>query len=256
MRSQNTATPEELIPASKGHKVAVTAAALAIFLVLAWLLLSAVTNPRTFSRQHSCNNNLRTIGLALTQYHDTIGCFPPATINDASGKPMHSWRVLLLPYLDQKALYDRYRFDEPWDGPNNRKLHNEVMKCYCCPADGGSRSSTQTSYLAVQGGHTIWLGDYTRMADLLDGSSNTVMLVETANSGIHWMEPRDLRADELPMAIHPGQSQGISSQHPGGAHVLFADCHVQFVHNGILPEKLKRSFAFKRSLRSGSGGTP
>ena len=60
--------------------------------------------------------------MALQNYHQANGCFPPAYIADKNGKPMHSWRVLILPYLDRTILYKAYDFTEPWDGPNNKKL--------------------------------------------------------------------------------------------------------------------------------------
>ena len=67
-------------------------------------------------------NNLKQIAMALQCYHQANGCFPPAYIADKTGKPMHSWRVLILPYLDRDDLYKAYNFTEPWDGPNNKKL--------------------------------------------------------------------------------------------------------------------------------------
>lgn len=83
--------------------------------------LAGAQSVREAARRVSCLNNLRHIELALHNYHNAHGCFPPAYIVDESGRPMHSWRVLL-PYLEQEALYDQYDFSEPWDGPNNRKL--------------------------------------------------------------------------------------------------------------------------------------
>src|SRR3990172_9467251 len=72
------------------------------------------------SRRTACKNNLHQIEMALHYYHDKYHCFPPAYVADASGRPLHSWRVLLLPFLEQENLYRQYRFDEPWDGPHNR----------------------------------------------------------------------------------------------------------------------------------------
>jgi hypothetical protein len=72
-------------------------------------------------------NNLKQIGLALRNYHDAYGRFPPAYVADGHGPPMHSRRVLILPWLEKREIYDRYRFDEPWDGPNNRKPHDLVV---------------------------------------------------------------------------------------------------------------------------------
>jgi Protein of unknown function (DUF1559) len=68
--------------------------------------------------------------LAVANYHETYGCFPPAYVADRDGKPIHSWRVLILPFLEQQELYRAYNFDEPWNGPNNRKLASRVGKIY------------------------------------------------------------------------------------------------------------------------------
>ena len=69
-----------------------------------------------------CSNSLKNISLALQNYHDTYRTFPAAYVPDKDGEPMHSWRVLILPYIEERNLYDKYDFTEPWDGPNNSKL--------------------------------------------------------------------------------------------------------------------------------------
>jgi hypothetical protein len=81
------------------------------------------------------------------------GCFPPAFIPDKDGKPQYSWRVLILPFLEQDALYREYRFDEPWNGPHNLVLVNQMPAVYCCPSDYPSDS--QTSYAMIVGPHAI-----------------------------------------------------------------------------------------------------
>ena len=73
-------------------------------------------------------NNLRQIALALQSYHQANGCFPPAYVADKNGKPMHSWRVLILPYLGFDDLYKAYDFTEPWDGPNNKKTESAAKR--------------------------------------------------------------------------------------------------------------------------------
>ncbi len=99
------------------------------------IVLPAIQSSRGLVNSHpSCNYCLLNIALALQNYHDDYGSFPPAYIPDKDGKPMHSWRVLLLPYLERRTLYEKYRFDEPWNGPNNRKLALEkpallLMSC-------------------------------------------------------------------------------------------------------------------------------
>lgn len=80
------------------------------------------------SKQH-----LKQIGLALHNFHSAHRSFPPATIMGPDRKPWHSWRVFLLPYLGQKELYNRYKFDEPWNGPNNKMLIAEMPDVFHDP---------------------------------------------------------------------------------------------------------------------------
>ena len=192
-----------------------------LFTVLISLITPRVNGPP--ARRTVCLNNLKNIGLALTNYHSVHGCYPPAYIADANGKPMHSWRVLLLPHMDNAALYRRYRFDEPWDGPNNRKLHDVVLKFYGCPEDD-DRQNTDTNYCVVIGPKTLFRGAKTvKLQEIKDAPSYVIAVVEVKNSGIHWMEPRDLHILQMPMVINPKNGMGISSHHGSGANVLFAD---------------------------------
>lgn len=68
--------------------------------------------------------------MAVANYRSTFGGYPPAYIADCDGRPMHSWRVLILPFLEQQNLYAAYHFDEPWDGPNNRKLAGRIGQVF------------------------------------------------------------------------------------------------------------------------------
>lgn len=178
--------------------------------------------PRARTR---CNNNLKNIALAIRNYETANGCLPPAYIADENGKPMHSWRVLILPYLDNGALYRQYRFDEPWDGPNNRKLHDVALQVFGCPEDD-ERGSTDTSYCVVIGPRTAFPGTESVTSDVIDqkdGLSNVIMVVEVHNSGIHWMEPRDLQLSQIPMKLNPAGRLGVSSSHGDVVNVAFAD---------------------------------
>jgi hypothetical protein len=104
-----------------------------VIVVLLVLLWPAVEAAREAARRSSCNCNLKQIGLGLQTYADAYKCFPPAYTTDATGNRMHRWRVLILPYVEQKALYAQYDFSEPWDGPHNRLLAKYMPPFYRCP---------------------------------------------------------------------------------------------------------------------------
>ena len=191
-----------------------------------------------------CNGHLKQLGLALHNYHDRFGCFPPAYVADADGQPLYSWRVLILPFIEQKPLYDAWNFDEPWDSPNNVKLSQTAIDVFLCPSDEQSTSNWQSaisSYLAVVGEETIWPGTESRcFTDVADGTSNTIAIVEVRNSGVHWAEPRDLHVDQMAPTVNPEAGQGISSDHLEGANVLFVDGSVRFL-DSALPAKTLRA---------------
>jgi prepilin-type processing-associated H-X9-DG protein len=203
------------------------------------LIWSTTADTRTASRRGLCKNNLKDIGLALHNYHEQYGCFPPAYVADEQGRPMHSWRVLLLPFLDQSPLYSEYHFDEPWNGPHNSTLADRIVDVYSCPSEDfekGSPESHFTSYVAVVGPQTAWPGaSSTRIRDFADGPAYIVHVVETANSGIHWMEPRDLNVVQMSPVINASAGQGISSRHPGGAQVLLGDGAARFLPDQMSP---------------------
>ena len=104
---------------------------------------------REAARRSQCANNLKQIALAMHNYHDVFKSFPPAVITDKNGRPMHSWRVAILPFIEQAALYKNYKFDEPWDGPNNRNLDNIAIPVFRCPSDPGHGPETAGAVVTV-----------------------------------------------------------------------------------------------------------
>ena len=195
-------------------------------------------------RRMACQNNLRQIAIALHNYHDIYGCLPPAYIADKSGRPMHSWRVLILPFMEQKDLYKQYRFDEPWDGPNNRKLADQVISIYSCPSET-HHPSTETSYVAVIGPRTAWPGEkQIGLADMADGTANVLLVVEVHDSGIHWMEPRDLHVTQMAPTINAPHGQGISSDHKTTTNAAYADGSVKSL-SAKLPADVLRSWIIR-----------
>jgi prepilin-type processing-associated H-X9-DG protein len=207
--------------------------------ILVALLLPAVQAAREAARRAQCNNNLRQIGLGLITYHDIWNTYPPAYLADANGKPMHSWRVLILPYVEQKPLYDRYNFDEPWDGPNNSQLAALMPPVFGCPSDAATvPGGTTTSYAAITGPGTMFDGETSSsIRTVTDGTSNTIMVAETT-AGMNWMEPRDLDVNQMTLQIN-GSPAEISSHHPGGAQAVFADGHTSFLQQSVTAQVLR-----------------
>jgi prepilin-type N-terminal cleavage/methylation domain-containing protein len=196
-------------PASRSFSLVELLVVIAIIGVLVAILLPAVRSARGAASRSHCSNNLKQITLALHNYHDTFGSFPPAYIADENGKPMHSWRVLILPFLEKNNVYDQYRFDEPWDGPNNRKLLNSFTWIYQCPAHRLQSGETTTCYFAVVGPDTAWPGAEPRGLDDLPSVSDTFFLVEGPPRKIQWSEPRDLTVKEAAALFNnPFQDNG------------------------------------------------
>jgi hypothetical protein len=213
------------------------------------LLLPGVGGPRV-ARRAVCSNNIRQIALALHSYHQQYKEFPPAHLGDANGKPMHSWRVLILPFLEREDLYAKYRFDEPWDGPNNRQLLEPMMSVFACPSQ---TNSPYTSYVAVVGPDTAWPGATSRkLADIGDPHDQTILVVESAVPQIFWMEPRDLTYEEAvnylsgatEIARHDAHwYSGYFEEQYSGRMVAMADGNVQFADGLIERDIWARLFS-------------
>ncbi len=215
--------------------------AVAVFAILLGVLVELARFGRREARRSLCSSHLKMIALALHSYHRSHGCLPFAHVCGPDGKPWHSWRVALLPYMEGDWLFDQYRFDEPWDGPNNRKLHSIEVVLYRCPAEDADVPATMTNYVAVVGPGTGWpVPGQTKFRDFTDGLSNSILVVEIADSGIHWMEPRDLKVEELALAINPKSGKGISSNHVGGACVCPADGSVRFLPSDMAADTLQK----------------
>lgn len=216
-------------------------AVLVTLAVTGFALYSGVLKAREAARRSQCKGDLFYLRFAFENYHEAYGCFPPAYVADANGRPMHSWRVLILPFIDQASLYSKYRFDEPWDGPNNRQLATRIANgdhspfhCQSDTSERGKRDPLMTSYLAVVGPGTAWQeGKCTKSSDIADDPEATLLLVEVADSGVHWMEPRDLHIGQMAPTVNPKAGQGISSRHPGGAHAATTGGHCRFLSDDL-----------------------
>ncbi len=210
-------------------------------------LLPAAQSARQTAHQNQCASNLRQIATAVFSYRQRYDTFPPPYIADKDGRPKHSWRVLILPFLGQRALYDRYNFDQPWDGPDNLALMDMTPPVYRCPA-APDAASPQTSYVMLVGPDSFSsVTGPRRLGEFRDGAVNTIMLVESVDSGIIWTQPRDFDVGQMPLQINAPAGGGISSPHPGGAHAAMCDGSVRLLSEWTLPEEV-------RAMTTVSGG--
>lgn len=152
--------------------------------------------------------------MAVANYHEHFGCYPPPSVAGPDGRPWHSWRVLILPYLEHSTLYQAYDFDQPWDGPHNRKLAGRMPTVYAFP--GSERpGSGVANYFAVVGPETAWPPAGTlRDDDVSDGTASTILVVESL-AGVPWMSPSDLAFDRMDLRVN--QPTGVSSPYQAPA---------------------------------------
>jgi prepilin-type processing-associated H-X9-DG protein len=180
--------------------------------------------------------------MALFSYAmDNQNRLPTAYIADKEGRPIHSWRTSLLGYMDDFALASKYRWSEPWNGPHNSKLAERPLGFLHCPDD--SAPPTETSYMVVVGPRTAFPGSNSRSLEEIekgDGTSNTILSVEVRESGVNWMQPRDVKFEDAIRGINPRGVLGISSSHEGVVMVCFADGHAVPISVDTSPQVLKQ----------------
>jgi hypothetical protein len=159
--------------------------------VLAMLLIPAVQSARTAARRMSSYNNVRIMSLALLNYESTYRALPPAYTVDADGNRLHSWRTLLLPFMDSSGLAQKIDMSKPWNHPDNAFALDYDIPGFRSPL--GNTKPGYTSYLAVVDASTALIGGQsTKLQEITDGTSNTIWIYETSDSkAVHWMEPTD-----------------------------------------------------------------
>jgi RNA polymerase sigma factor (sigma-70 family) len=183
-------------------------------------------------RRAKSQNNLKQIGLAMHNYHDVNGRFPPPAIYSKDGKPLLSWRVAILPYLDQDNLFKQFKLDEPWDSQHNKGVAAAIPGVYL-PVGAMLKPANQTYYQVFVGkGAAFEVGKGFRLADFTDGTSNTILVVEAAKP-VPWTKPEDL-------PFVPDQAlPKLGGLFQGDFNALFADGSVHFVSRKADDEVLK-----------------
>ncbi len=235
-----------------------------VIALLLGLMLPAIQAAREAARRLQCENNLRSIGLALTFYHDAHRAFLPASTLGPEMQPWSSWRVALTPFLESNPFWDQYRINEPWNSRANMELGKFPFSHYQCPSEPAI--GLNTSCVALVGPETAWSAPHpSHIKEFAKGASSTILVAEMSESGIHWMEPRDLQFDQMEFRIYApsrprrssgrGLRQALSSVHPGGAHVVFADGAVDFLSVDTSSEALKEMLLIgKGGKDAGDGG--
>lgn len=211
------------------------------------LLLPAISTAREAARRMHCSANLKQIAYALHNYHDLYGSLPPAYAADDEGRPTHSWRVLILPFIDEQRLYDQYRFDEPWDSLHNRTLADQMPGMFVCPSNAHRHSGevTAPSYVAVLGADTAWPWNRGRsFGEFVDEPASTLLAMEYHGEPIEWTDPRDPTYEQAVAAFASPKSTDYGHMHAGffyntayGRTIARADGSVAFVA-GHLPEAM------------------
>jgi hypothetical protein len=206
---------------------------------MAALLLPAVQSAREAARRTASMNNLKMLSLSVLNFEAATGRLPAAAIPTKDGKPGLSWRVAILPFLEENNLYDQFHLDEPWDSEHNRKLIPLMPDVF--RSTSGQAGPGKTVYLAIRGEKAAIAESETDkgvpLRQIADGTSLTVWLVEVDDAkAVEWTKPDDF----APNADDPWQ--GLGGLRPGGVLAAFVDGHIEFLPRSLPKETLRALF--------------
>lgn len=201
------------------------------------LLKPSIAEARAAARRAVSINNLKQIALAMHNYHDVNKHFPAVASYSKDGKPLLSWRVHILPFLEQKQLYKQFHLDEPWDSEHNRKLIEQMPGVYRCPASK-LREKGRSSYAVVVGEGTVFPGrEGIPIKEIKDGTSSTILAVEVDDEhAVIWTKPDDLPFDPN------NPAKGLGGHFQRGFNAAFCDGSVHFLLKGTDPKVLRALF--------------
>lgn len=210
--------------------------------VISGLVLPAIELYQEARRRTVCKENLLRITLAMLIYERKNGTLPPAYTFDEQGNPLHSWRVLLLPYLGYDELYSQIRLDEPWDSPHNQAFHMADVPIYQCPS--ADLTPGQTEYTVIEGATCAFDGGEGKSLDAFGPNSVNMILVAERLDPVCWMDPtQEISFADACLGINRyGATTGIGSEHVGGAHFGFRSGAVRFISENISIDSLPKLF--------------
>jgi hypothetical protein len=188
-------------------------------------------------------NNFKLVCLALHNHESARQAFPAAASYDAEGRPLLSWRVHILPYMEQMKLYNQFRLDEPWDSEHNRKLIDQMPELYTDPnptvrAAIGDRG--RTTVVAPRAEGTVFGGrDGIKHSDIKDGGSNTILAVEVVpERAVVWTKPDDWEVD-LSNPLN-----GVKRSDREGFVAAWGDGHASFIPNDADAEEFRGNLTY------------
>jgi prepilin-type processing-associated H-X9-DG protein len=167
------------------------------------------------------------IALAIHNYESDYQSLPPAYTVDENGTPLHSWRTLILPYMEQQALYNSIDLSKPWDDPVNAHVSKVRIPAFSCPSTNIASSELTCYQLIDDPSAMIYRDEFRKLSQVTDGTSNTLLVVESSEvDAVPWMQPRDLPPQNY---LNPN----LKPNHTGGSNAAFGDGSVKFLGKGL-----------------------
>ena len=238
---------------SKRRRIALAVLAAAALLLTCGLLLPCVQQVRDGEAWVYTASHMRQCALAMHNYEFTYGHLPPAAAKDAQGHPLYSWRVLILPFIEQDDLYKQFHLDEPWDSRHNLTLLNKMPKTYDRPF-GGRDGPGMTRLQVPVGPGSVFERDGLDLDQIPNGTERTILIVES-DTPVPWTMPADFTYDsEQSLPGFTMQTKGVrflgrEFWRERGFVLCFADAHTEFNHADS-PESTIRARMRRASLEN------
>ena len=200
------------------------------------LTLPAVQQAREAARRTQSKNNMKQIGLAMHNYYDAERVMVSGATLAEDGTPLHSWQTHLLPYIDQRGLYQAIDLESPWDSGANSVNFMTLIPTYSHPSEPVQFDAQGYALSHYAGNEKVLLPNSAlTFADVTDGLSNTIAAGEVGSGHLPWGDPSNVRDPSGGINVGPS---GFGSKSPGGCHVLLMDGSVRFLSETISPDVL------------------
>ena len=242
LMTRTTGNPTKSVARSGVTRTGVVVGILLVAL-LVLLIPPAIQQSREGERRTQCRNRLKLLVLGLQNYHDLFQSFPPAYTIDPLGSRLQSWRLHVLPHVEQ-VPFSNSQVWEPVTSERNSRFYRYDLMVFACPSDL-DRVRCETDYMVAHGEQCVFQGIHSRsLKEIEDGASNTLLISEVIETGVHWMQPIDLPFEDFTGFGHAG---GFRSKHTGGIQAVMADGSVRWFNVTTDP-------IVQRALLTANGG--